>query len=176
MKGVLLTSDTSAHIFARRAQKYTHRRLSMSLRQLVAIGLLSIMLTACGGGGPATAGEPKEFEAVCEKANDGKRIATEGYLRFPSSFTDSASVVLRLYKDTDFRSTPIGVETHFGTQANQLQNVNKEFSQNDLKVHLANGQTAGYGTKVKVSGTVYFPIVAQEFPCSLSNPLVELAK
>jgi hypothetical protein len=148
----------------------------MSLHYFAALSLFVIMLTACSGSGPATAGEPKEFDAVCEKSNDGKRVATEGYLRFPGSFTDSSSVVLRLYKDSDFRSTPIGVQTEFGTQANQLQNVNKEFSQNDLKVHLPNGQTAGYGQKVKVSGTVYFPIVAQEFPCSLSNPLIELAK
>ena len=52
----------------------------------------------------------------------------------------------------------------------------KEYTDKDLKVHLANGQVAGFGTKVKVSGDVYFPLVGQTFLCALSNPLVELSQ
>ncbi len=40
---------------------------------------------------------------------------------------------------------------------------------------MANGQTAGFGTKVKVSGDLYYPTVGQDFKCALSNPLVEPA-
>jgi hypothetical protein len=52
--------------------------------------------------------------------------------------------------------------------------VPSSYADDDLQVHLADGQTVGYGTRVKVSGTVYFPMVAQDFPCGLENPLVEL--
>ncbi len=112
---------------------------------------------------------------MCDKANDGKRVALTGFLRFPDSFTGNQSVVLRMYETNDFKGKPVGVQTEFGTAANQLNAVTNQYSDEDLKVHLANGQVAGYGMKVKVSGTVYFPTVGQEFACALENPLVELS-
>jgi hypothetical protein len=53
------------------------------------------------------------------------------------------------------------------------------YTDEDLKIHLPDGKTAGYGQKVKVSGTVYFPNGALkaddvDFDCGLSNPLVEV--
>ena len=139
-----------------------------------AITLCLFVLAACGDT-PPTDGTPTTFAAACAKANDGKRIAVDGYLRFPDSFTDANSVVLRLYETDDFKGEPIGVQTQFGTQANQIAKVADQFKDTDLKVYQANGAVISYGTKVRVSGDVYFPIVAQEFGCSLSNPLVATA-
>ena len=147
----------------------------MLLRRLIAFSLVAIVLTACSKG-PPTPGELKDFSTVCDKANNGKRVALEGYLRFPSSFKDSNSVVLRLYQVEDFKSPPIGVTLQMGKQPNQVEQVPKQFTDKDMKVHLADGQVIGIGTKVRVSGNVYFPIVDQEFACALENPLVELAK
>ena len=134
-------------------------------------------LAACGGAPPAalTAGEVKDFAAVCEKANSGKRVAVEGYLRLPDSFTGDQSVVLRLYKAADFAGAPIGVQVKIGAQANQAERVPKQYTDRDLKVHLASGQMIGVGTRVKVSGNVYSPLVSQNFACALENPLIELA-
>jgi hypothetical protein len=146
----------------------------MSPRSLVALSLVALALAACSKAAP-TVGEAKDFTAACDKANDGKRIAVAGYLRFPDSFTDDQSVVLRLYEADDFGGKPIGVDIEFGTQANQVEKVTDQYKDNDLKVHLADGQVAGFGTRVRVSGKVYFPIVAQEFECGLENPLVESA-
>ena len=150
----------------------------MRLRSVAALrlALVVLLLTACGEQGPPTAGEAREFDVVCDKANEGKRVAVDGYLRFPSSFTDSTSVVLRLYKAADFKSEPVGVQTTMGNQANQVEKPPLKFTSNDLKVHTADGQLARHGTKVRVSGKVYFPLVGQEFKCALENPLVELAK
>ena len=139
------------------------------------IFLCVLILTACGGDTAPTVGTSTVFSDACAKANDGKRVAVDGYLRFPDSFTDSQSVVLRLYEMSDFTNAPIGVQIPFGSQANQVEKVANNFTDDDLQVHLQNGQTAKFGTKVRVSGKVYFPLVAQEFACSLENPLVELA-
>ena len=140
-----------------------------------ALGLLftAFALTSCAKSEPPTVGEPKPFAKICDKSNDGKRVAVAGYLRFPYSFRESSSVVLRLYESGTFRGLPIGVQINNGIQSNQVEPVHKQFADSDLKVHLSNGQVAPYGSKVKVSGTVYFPMVGQEFPCSLENPLVE---
>ncbi len=145
-----------------------------SLRNLIIFSLIALALAACSQPAP-TVGEAKDFAAACDKANDGKRIAVEGYLLFPDSFTGDQSVILRMFESTDFNGTPIGVEIDFGAQPNQVETVSDQFSDEDLKVHLADGQVATYSTKVKVSGKVYFPLVDQDFDCGLSNPFVELA-
>jgi hypothetical protein len=152
--------------------------MTMSLRRLFAIGLFAFVSAACGSAEkkPPTVGEAKEFATVCDKANDGKRVAVEGYLRLPDEVNRKTGPVLRLYPTTDFSGKPVGVSTEMGSQPNQVAFIPKEFTDKDLKVNMANGQVAGFGTKVRVSGDVYYPMVGQEFPCSLSNPLVELAK
>ena len=150
----------------------------MTLRGLIVVSSIVLAFAACGSSEkkPPTPGETKEFAAVCDKANDGKRVAVEGYLRLPEEVNRKIGLVLRLYKTNDYSGKPIGVSSEIGNQANQVEFMPKEYTDKDLKVHLANGQVTGYGTKVKVSGDVYFPLVGQEFPCSLSNPLLELVK
>ena len=147
----------------------------MSLRNWAALFLLVVVLAACGGSAAPTVGEAKDFATACDKANNGKRIAIVGFLRFPASFTGDQSVVLRFYQTADFSGKPVGVQTEIGTKANQVESVPDQFSDKDLKVHQADGQIATIGTKVKVSGKVYFPLVGQDFDCALENPLVEAA-
>jgi hypothetical protein len=151
-------------------------------RQLVTgLMVLSLLLAGCASE-PPTAGELTAFAAVCDRANDGKRVTVEGYLILPDEFTESSSVVLRLYKDLDAyfaesnaESAKIGVTVQFGTDANQIEEVPTSYSDEDLKIHTADEQVVGYETLVRVSGKVYFPIVEQEFACGLENPLIEVA-
>jgi hypothetical protein len=148
----------------------------MTLRRIFCIGLL-IFCAACGGSSSEapTTGEPKDFASLCDKANEGKRVAVIGWLRFPEKFTGTRSVVLRLYGFGDYAGTPVGVQTMIGNQANQVELAPKEFTDKDLKVHKSDGQVAGYGTRVKVSGKVYYPLAGQDFKCGLENPLFESA-
>ena len=146
----------------------------MFKRSLCAVAVAVLVSSACGGG-PPVAGQPTEFAAVCEKGNSGKRVAVRGYLRFPRSFTGTQSVVLRLYQSPDGSGTPIGVQMPIGNGPNQIELPPKQFTEKDLKVHLANGQVVGGDAKVSVSGSVYFPMTEQDFTCALENPLVETA-
>ena len=150
----------------------------MTLRSLIALSLVAFVFAACGSSEkkPPTVGEAKDFATVCDKANEGKRVAVEGYLRLPEEVNRKTGPVLRLYPTTEFSGKPVGVSTEIGGQPNQIGFIPKEYTDKDLKVNIANGQVAGFGTKVKVSGDVYYPMVGQEFPCALSNPLVEVAK
>src|SRR4051794_36536889 len=120
--------------------------------------LCVFVLAACGAT-PPTTGTNTAFADVCAKANDGKRIAVDGYLRFPSSFTDDGSVILRLFQTDSFDGDQIGIQTKFGTQATQVENVADHYTDADLKVHGSDGKVIAYGDKARVSGTVYFPMV-----------------
>src|ERR1043165_7771447 len=149
----------------------------MKLRGIFFIGLL-MFFAACGAGSsePPAPGEMKDFASLCDKANEGKRVAVVGFLRFPEKFTGTDSVVLRVYGSGDYTGAPVGVQTRSGNQANQVELAPKEFTDKDLKVHTSDGQVVGYGTRVKVSGTVYYPLVGQDFKCALENPLIESAR
>jgi hypothetical protein len=145
----------------------------MKTRWMFLIPLLAILLAACSSE-PPTVGTSTAFAAACDKANDGKRIAITGYLNFPDSISGD-SVVLRMFQADDFTGAPVGVQADFGIAANQVEKVTDQYVDSDLKIHLANGQISGYGSRVKVSGKVYFPLVGQDFACGLENPLVEAA-
>lgn len=146
----------------------------MLIRMWFLLGLLVLALAGCGDSGPPTVGESVAFADVCS-SESGARVATEGYLRLPDEFTGDQSVVLRMYETDFFDGTPIGVQIRFGNQANQIEMVPSSYTDDDMKVHLSNGEITGYGERVKVSGSVYFPMVGQDFTCGLENPLVELA-
>ncbi|MBZ0303082.1 MAG: hypothetical protein K8J31_25270 [Anaerolineae bacterium] len=137
--------------------------------------MLVLGLAACGSDSPPTSGEAIAFEDTCNDGNNGKRLAVEGYLILPDSFTDSTSVVLRLYESADLSGPPIGVQINFGTDPNRIEKVPTSYTDDDLKVHLADGSVVGYTTLVRVSGSVYYPLVGQDFVCGLENPLVERA-
>jgi hypothetical protein len=144
----------------------------IKIRILIAVGLL--VLSACSQGTPTVADEVP-FSAACDQANEGQRIAVRGYLRLPDSFSGDLSVVLRLYETEAYEGEPVGVQTRFGTEPNQIEQVPLSYDDEDLQAHLADGTLAGYGTEVKVSGRVYVPSVEQDFECGLENPLLEAA-
>ena len=135
-------------------------------------------LAGCGDSGPPTVGQPTSFDAICNQANDGKRLSLEGYLSYPEQFkVRDSSTVIRLRSAPDATDNVVGVSMQFGSAANQVNKPGTSFSDADLKVVLADGKTVGYADKVKVSGTLGFPsaIAQVEFKCRLDNPLIEIA-
>lgn len=146
-----------------------------AFRLLSALGAAMLLLGACASE-PPTAGTATAFADVCDRANDGKRVAVDGYLIFPASFTESTSVMMLMHEDDGFSGAPIGVQIPFGTEANQVEEVADQFSDDDMQLHLADGSVVGFRTPVTVSGKVYFPMVDQEFACALENPFFELSE
>lgn len=138
--------------------------------------LLCCLLGACGESGPPTPGTPIGFDTVCDKANDGKRVMLEGYLEFPQSFgAKDSSVMLRVRPSLDSWEKVVGIQANLGDATNNVAMPPLSFRKSDLKLHLADGKSAGYQDKVKVSGTMYLPssMAQVEFKCGLSNPLFE---
>jgi hypothetical protein len=171
------------------------RQLGRSVRGMFArlacigLGAAALVLAACSEG-PPTVGQPRAFDNVCDKSNDGQRVAVEGFLRLPETIsviknrrgTGSATeiVTVRLFQSGGYAGTPIGVNFDFGTNPNNMDELPQPaYSDSDLKVHLTDGRTATYGQRVKISGTVYFPNQvlksdSVDFDCGLDNPLVEM--
>jgi hypothetical protein len=138
-----------------------------------------VILAGCGED-PPTPGRDVGFASVCDKANKGQRLAVVGYLRLPPSIkSNEIHSSLRLYPEPRFTGKPVRVGAVFGGAANQVEKPSGRYSDKDLKVHLADGGLATLGTRVKVSGEMYVPLVEQKgeegFDCGLTNPLIQAA-
>jgi hypothetical protein len=143
------------------------------MRRATLIGCL--FLAACAEG-PPTPGAPVTFEGVCGKANEGKRVMLEGYMEFPDTFGASEpTIMMRVRPSLESWQNVVGAGTRLGNGANSVELPPKTFKRSDMKLHLADGQVVGYGNKVKVSGTMYYPsaIAHVEFKCGISNTMFE---
>lgn len=134
------------------------------------------LLTACGEPEAPTVGQNISFDTACDRTNDGKRVAVEGFLTLPTQIKRDI-LVLRLRQSPEIGGQVIGVSSQFGSGVNQAAPVPTVYKHRDLKVQTNDGQNVGYLDKVRVSGNLYFPIsTSVEFKCALSNPLIEQIK
>ena len=145
--------------------------------------LAAVLLAGCSG--PPTVGAPMTLANVCERANDGKRVALEGYLSLPNSFTESsgslsAPVVIR--GDLPLAGDVTFVWVAYGSVPNSMQKVGTKYGQEDLRVLAMDGGVVGYKDRVRVSGQVGFPSRrpyevnspgGRLLDCGLNNPLIE---
>jgi hypothetical protein len=165
-------------LLPRQRARAATRRLPM------AIGFLAVAFLAGCDEAP-TVGAPKTLSNVCERANDGKRVALEGYLALPSSFTEgisseSAPVVIRGGVPQSGDVTYVWIP--YGSGPNSMQKVGDTYSQQDLKVFTKDGGAVGFRDQVRVSGTVAFPSRrpyevnspdGRLLDCGMNNPLIE---
>ncbi len=149
------------------------------LRSILTVLVVALIISACGEQPAPTQGELKTMEVACDKANEGKRIAVEGYLMLPDKVSGDFSVMLRLL-DSPERVAQANVAASVRIDKerkapNTMDNLSTSYSDADLKVRTADGQTIGYQDKVRVSGKMYFPssTASVEFTCGLENPLIE---
>jgi hypothetical protein len=162
--------------------------------------ILAILLPLAGcntKSEPPTVGQKVSFDRVCDRSNDNKRIAVEGFLTLPEkvSSKDKMSVLLEIRSVKDVNKPGrVGIWTTYGTAANRvnpidtalrapnstkkakLQDLSKSklsYTHADLKVTTNDGKSIGYLDRVRVSGKVGFPSKASVSPCILNNPLIE---
>ncbi len=148
---------------------------NMRGRILAVMTMVGLCLAACK---PATAypGTLQDFAVACAGFNKGQQVAVEGYLRLPDTLTSTSSVELRLYRDLGFHGRPIGVPLLFGDAPNEARRITASYRDQDLIVHLADGSTVPFRTKVRVSGRMHIPVAPSDFMCELENPYIEKAK
>lgn len=138
------------------------------------------LVAGCGMGGPPTPGELKTLASVCDKANDGKRLAVEGYLALLESFSErssSESAPLLIRATQQPGPNDIFVWMPYGTGPNSMDKLPARYSSDDLKVRTKDGVVVGSRDKVRISGTVTFPSQSPvpAAKCGFNTPLVESA-
>jgi hypothetical protein len=142
--------------------------------------LAAALMVGCGGEGPPTPGELKTLATVCDKANDGKRMAVEGHLSLLDSFSErssSQSAPLLIRATPQDTADQIFVWMPYGTGPNSMDKLPAQYSAADLKVRTKDGATVGAQNRVRISGTVVFPSQSPvpAAKCGFNAPLVESA-
>ncbi len=146
---------------------------------------------------PPTVGQKVSFDRICDRSNDNKRIAVEGFLTLPEkvSSKDKISVLLEIRSAKDVNKPGrVGIWTPYGKLANQIAPIDTalrapnstekaklkdlgksklSYTHADLKVTTSDGKSIGYLDRVRVSGKVGFPSKVSVSPCVLNNPLIE---
>ena len=148
------------------------------VRTRVALSVVGAALVAGCSGGPPAPGELKTLDTVCDRANDGKRVAVEGHLSLPESFSErrgseSAPLVIRAAPQPG--GPLIFVWMPYGEGPNSMDRVAAQYRHEDLKVRTNDGATVSVQDKVRISGTVVFPSQSP-MPgarCGFNTPLVE---
>ena len=121
-------------------------------------------------------------EDACAKANEGKRLMIEGYVDFPLSFdTNDKSLVMRVRPSLNSWGSTVGAVAPVGREPNhvempRLNSTRDGYSNRDVRLHLADGQTVTYWNKVKVSGTMYFAtgLAPGAYSCALKDTRFDL--
>ena len=122
-------------------------------------------------------------EDACTKANEGKRLMIEGYVDFPLSFdTDDNSLALRVRPSLSSWALTVGAVAPVGREPNHVEmprlnnSTRQGYSNRDVRLHLADGQTVTYWNKVKVSGTMYFAtgLAPGAYSCALKDTRFDL--
>lgn len=89
--------------------------------------VLAAMLTGCADPAP-TVGKLTELAQVCDRSNDGQRIAVAGYLKLPDEIPvdNDISVLLEIRQSQDVKklNNRVGVWTSYGTEPNQVAKLN----------------------------------------------------
>jgi hypothetical protein len=151
----------------------------MRPRCLAACGICFVLqIAGCNSEVPAGDGLRVNFVAACDKANEGKRVSLEGFLDFPDRFNAKASTIVMRFKAAPTRtSNMLGVSVKLNAGTNTIVAPPDKYHEGDLKALTYDGKSAGYRTRLKVTGTVSNPdsLDTREFKCVLKDTRIELA-
>jgi hypothetical protein len=141
----------------------------MSWMQLVTLLAILLLIAGCDSG-PPTAGTVVTFATVCDKANEDKRVALEGYLDFPPQFKAKDLTIMMRLRPTPFSAKDdriVGASVRLGAGPNHVALPPRKYTANDLRVTTNDGKTMSAADRVKVSGRMYYPspMASVEFKC-----------
>ncbi|HLA63210.1 MAG TPA: hypothetical protein VK610_02195 [Rhodothermales bacterium] len=129
-------------------------RASSSTPRLVLL-VLPLALAACEPG----PGTPVELGALCRAANDGERVAVEGYIDAGSSIFCSnigggpVTCGLDLKEQTGDEPTAT-VYVPEGGGGGEIESVPDDFTRATLRIHADDGTLVGLNDRVRITGPV----------------------
>ncbi len=130
------------------------------MRAPLTFALVSLTAVACKPPEPGTA---VTFDDFCDAKHDRPageagsdtltRVTIEGYLAPPKMFSlCSKSCSFDLYEAPDPDSRSIRYSVKLGSGKNRLEPLPEKFSPEDFQLHTQEGNTLGFGDKVRLTG------------------------
>lgn len=150
----------------------------MMPRPLAAGVGLALVVLGCDAGAPPADGKRVSFDTVCDKDNLGKRVALEGFLDFPNRFNAKAATIVMRFQAAPTRSSrAIGARVKLNAGTNTIVAPPDKYNETDLKAITHDGKSAGYRTRIKLTGTMRLvdSLETRDFQCILTDTRIEIA-
>lgn len=127
---------------------------TMNTMRCAVLLMIALLMTGCSSGPPAST--PQTFENAGTQANHDKQISLEGYPRLPSTVYVKDHVSVELHEKADGKGKYLRFTVPVGSGKNQCEKPPKDFKQEDLKLHAADGTVVGINDKIRVSGKLFW--------------------
>jgi len=120
------------------------------VRRIALLTLLTSLLAGC-----AQRGAEMTFAQAAAKANDGKRVSLQGFIRYQTGATPADGVLaLDLNGRAGGGEGVFLVNATIGTGPDQVEPPEVKSSQDNVKIHVHDGTVATSMDKVRVTGVL----------------------
>lgn len=129
------------------------------------------LFTALLMAGCASAPQPGTLhthETACTEANNGQRVAVEGYPQLTRMTLVDDNFSVDLYEQPGSSGEKISVYFTVGTGANQAENLPEDYTDADLKIHTSDNQIVSVDKHIRVHGELFWSESSGAVVCFIS--------
>ncbi len=128
--------------------------------------ILALLIAGCASA--PTPGTLHTHETACTEANNGQRVAVEGYPQLSGMTLVDDDFSVDLYEQPQQGGEKISVYFTVGTGANQAENLPEDYSDADLKIHTSDNQVVSVDKPIRVHGELYWSETSGQEVCFIS--------
>lgn len=143
-----------------------------------------LFVLACGGSSGSAPKQPTviAFGDICKPENNDKDITIEGFVWTTKSVNCKRTARFRrlcaveLYETAEHKGTPVTVRFREGDGNSEMAGLPEKFTQKDIKLKTASGETIGTSEKIRLTGyaeTKGDSDDMKEFGCHLNIKKIE---
>ena len=133
--------------------------------------LLAALIAALFMAGCASAPPPATLhthESACTEANNGQRVAVEGYPQLSGMTLVDDDFSVDLFEQPGGAGEKISVYFTVGTGANQAENLPEDYTDADLKIHTSDNQIVSVDKHIRVHGELFWSETSGQVVCFIS--------
>jgi hypothetical protein len=133
----------------------TERNYTMRTHTMI-YGLIATGILIAGCASAPQPGTLLTHETACAEANNGQRVAIEGYPQLSSMTLVDDDFSVDLFEQPGGSGEKISVYFTVGTGANQAENLPEDYTDADLKIHTSDNQVVSVDRHIRVHGTLFW--------------------
>jgi hypothetical protein len=145
---------------------FSEKATTMQKHTLLCCLTIALLIAGCASAPPPAT--LHTHETACTEANNGQRVAVEGYPQLSGMTLVDDDFSVDLYEQPQQGGKSISVYFTVGTGANQAENLPEDYSDADLKIHTSDNQVVSVDKHIRVHGELYWSNSSGNVVCFIS--------